>query len=61
MRVRGSLSCGWIFAAHQLGAARAAVGDCAVAFDAAGILAILAGGMALLIRRAPGAAVRPAA
>ena len=61
---------GWIFAAHQLGAglaawgagaARDAVGDYAVAFYAAGILAIMAGGMALLIRRAPAAQVRPAA
>jgi sugar phosphate permease len=61
---------GWIFAAHQVGAgiaawgagaARDAVGDYALAFYAAGILAILAGGMALLIRRGPGAGVRPAA
>jgi sugar phosphate permease len=53
---------GWIFAAHQLGAAMAAwgagiardaVGDYIVAFFTAGILAMLAGGMALLIRRVP--------
>jgi sugar phosphate permease len=53
---------GWIFAAHQLGAAMAAwgaglardaAGDYVVAFFTAGILAMLAGGMAMLIRRAP--------
>jgi len=53
---------GWIFAAHQVGAAvaawgsgvaRDAYGDYLVAFVLAGGMAILAGGMALLIRRAP--------
>jgi MFS family permease len=60
---------GWIFAAHQLGAAlaawgagvaRDAVGDYVAAFYAAGVLAILAGAMALLIRRAPAAPRAPA-
>ncbi len=57
---------GWVFAAHQLGAAVAAwaaglardsFGDYAFAFYLAGVMAVLAGVMALLIRRAP----RPAA
>jgi MFS family permease len=61
---------GWIFAAHQVGAGiaawgagatRDAVGDYTMAFFAAGLLAILAGGMALLIRRAPAALARHAA
>ena len=51
---------GWIFAAHMLGAAIAAwvagvvresVGDYAVAFVAAGWIAIVAGFAALMIRR----------
>jgi sugar phosphate permease len=56
---------GWIFAAHQVGAAvaayaagvtRDALGDYALAFYAAGAMAILAGLMAMVIRRAPLAA-----
>jgi predicted MFS family arabinose efflux permease len=59
---------GWIFAAHQLGAALAAwgagvapdaVGDYVVAFYAAGVLANLAGGMALLIKRTPAPPATP--
>ena len=58
---------GWVFAAHQLGAAAAAwgaglvrdtTGDYAFALVAAGVMAVLAGGMALTIR---GPASRPAA
>lgn len=53
---------GWIFAAHQLGAAlaawasgvaRDAFGDYVLAFLLAGGMAVLAGGMALLLRRTP--------
>lgn len=53
---------GWIFAAHQVGAALAAwgagwlrdvSGDYAVALVTGGLLAVLAGGMALVIRRGP--------
>lgn len=53
---------GWIFAAHQIGAAlaawgsgvaRDAFGDYLVAFILAGGMAMLAGGMSLMIRRAP--------
>src|SRR5215207_2552295 len=62
---------GWIFAAHMLGAAIAAwvtgvvresVGDYAVAFVAAGWIAIVAGFAALMIRRRePASAFRQAA
>lgn len=57
---------GWIFAAHQVGAAiaawgsgvaRDAFGDYLLAFVLAGGMAILAGGMAMLIRRVPRPAV----
>jgi predicted MFS family arabinose efflux permease len=60
---------GWIFAAHQVGAAAAAwgaglahdaVGNYVASFLFAGVLAILAGGMALLIRRAPPESAAPA-
>ncbi len=61
---------GWVFAAHQLGAAIAAfaagvvrenVGDYAAAFVAAGWIAIIAGFAALGIRRrAPSAEPLPA-
>jgi predicted MFS family arabinose efflux permease len=53
---------GWIFAAHQVGAAlaawgsgvaRDAFGDYLVAFILAGGMAMLAGGMSLMIRRTP--------
>jgi sugar phosphate permease len=53
---------GWVFAAHQLGAAIAAVvagvvhdrvGDYTAAFVAAGWIAIVAGFAALAIRRRP--------
>jgi sugar phosphate permease len=62
---------GWVFAAHQLGAAVAAfvagvvrenVGDYAAAFVAAGWIAIIAGFAALAIRRrAPSVEPVPAA
>lgn len=56
---------GWVFAAHQVGAALAAwgagvvrdvSGDYAVALVTGGMLAVLAGGMALVVRRGPVAA-----
>jgi predicted MFS family arabinose efflux permease len=55
---------GWVFAAHQVGAAMAAwgaglardlSGDYAVALVTGGMLAVLAGGMALVVRRGPAA------
>lgn len=58
---------GWVFAAHQVGAALAAwgaglvrdvSGDYVVALITGGMLAVLAGGMALVVRRGP---VAPAA
>jgi sugar phosphate permease len=61
---------GWVFAAHQLGAAIAAfaagiirehVGDYTAAFVAAGWIAIVAGFAALAIRRRPTGSVVPAA
>jgi sugar phosphate permease len=60
---------GWVFAAHQLGAAIAAfaagvirehVGDYTAAFVAAGWIAIVAGFAALAIRRRPTGAAVPA-
>ena len=58
--MRRTIYYGWVFAAHQLGAAIAAwvagivresVGDYTVAFVAAGRIAIIAGFAALGIRR----------
>jgi predicted MFS family arabinose efflux permease len=46
-------SAGAALAAWGAGVARDAIGDYAVAFYAAGVLAILAGWMALLIKRTP--------
>ncbi len=57
---------GWVFCAHQIGAALAAwlggvardvTGDYGVAFLAAGVLAVAATGLSLGIRRAPAAAL----
>ena len=53
---------GWVFCAHQIGAALAAwlggvardlTGDYGIAFSLAGVLAITATGLSLGIRRAP--------
>ncbi|MDO3701006.1 MFS transporter [Micromonospora sp. C28SCA-DRY-2] len=61
---------GWVFAAHQVGAALAAtgaglvrdqLGDYALAWFAAGALSIGAAGLSLLLRRRPGAPVAPLA
>jgi hypothetical protein len=63
---------GWVFCAHQVGAAlaawmggvaRAALGDYALAFVAAGVLAVAAAGLSLRIGRAGEAApaTQPAA
>ena len=60
-RENGAVFYGWVFAAHQLGAASAAsfagvvrtlFGDYVVAFVGAGLLCLVAAGMALLIGRA---------
>lgn len=57
---------GWVFCAHQIGAALAAwlggvardfTGDYGVAFLAAGVLAVAATGLSLSIRGAPAAAL----
>lgn len=57
---------GWVFCAHQIGAALAAwlggvardvSGDYGVAFLAAGVLAVAATGLSLGIRRGPAAAL----
>lgn len=57
---------GWVFCAHQIGAALAAwlggvardvTGDYGIAFLAAGVLAVAATGLSLGIRRAPAAAL----
>jgi predicted MFS family arabinose efflux permease len=59
---RGAIVFGWVFAAHMVGAAvaaevsgmmRAASGQYTTAWLLAGALALVAGGAALLIRRAP--------
>jgi sugar phosphate permease len=61
---------GWVFAAHMIGSSIAAVaaalirdsvGDYAIAFFAAGSLAVFAGVMAMTIRRRPGPVVAGAA
>ena len=62
----GAVVFGWVFAAHQLGAAIAAtgaglvrdrLGDYAMAWYVAGALSIGAAGLSLLLRRRPGRAV----
>lgn len=66
---RGTIVFGWVFTAHQLGAAVAAsgagilhtwLGDYQLAFISAGILCLLATGLVLQIRQAPRSAQPPA-
>ena len=67
---RGPIVFGWIFAAHQFGAATAAfaagalrtwLGDYQVTFISAGLLCLIACGLVIRINRAPAEAVRPPA
>jgi len=67
---RGAVVFGWVFAAHQFGAATAAfaagalrtwLGDYQVTFISAGLLCLIACGLVIRINRTPRAVERPAA
>jgi len=67
---RGAVVFGWVFAAHQFGAATAAfaagalrtwLGDYQVTFISAGQLCLIACGLVIRINRTPRAVERPAA